>query len=71
MLVLSRKTDESVLIGANVEIFVVSIRGDKVRLGFRVPKSISVHRSEVAQAILREGIVLPELAPISPASFAQ
>lgn len=71
MLVLSRKADESVLIGANVEIFVVSVKGDRVRLGFRVPKSISVHRAEVAEAILREGNLLYDLGPVSPVQIAQ
>jgi carbon storage regulator len=71
MLVLSRKADETILIGSNVEIVVVSIRGDKVRLGFNLPNSISVHRSEVAEKILGLGLVLPELAPISHARIAQ
>lgn len=63
MLVLSRRPDESVLIGANVEVFVVSVRGDRVRLGFRVPKSITVHRKEIAREIVAGGAVLAELIP--------
>lgn len=70
MLVLSRKRDETVMIGANVEVFVVSIRGDKVRLGFRVPEEIPVHRKEIAEAIIREGGQLPELVPALPARAA-
>ncbi len=54
MLVLSRQKDESVLIGDDIEVIVVDIRGDKVRLGFSAPKSISVHRKEVYDAIRRE-----------------
>ena len=63
MLILSRKTDESVLIGANIEVYVVSIRGDKVRLGFRAPGNVPVHRREIADAMSRDGRQLPELLP--------
>ncbi len=54
MLVLSRKKDESIMIGDDVEITIVDIRGDKVRLGITAPKTISVHRREVYEAIQRE-----------------
>ena len=54
MLVLSRQKDESIMIGDNVEITIVDVRGDKVRLGITAPKDISVHRREVYDAIQRE-----------------
>jgi carbon storage regulator len=54
MLVLSRKKDESIMIGDEVEITIVDVRGDKVRLGITAPKSIPVHRREVYNAIQRE-----------------
>jgi carbon storage regulator len=54
MLVLSRQKDESIIIGDNVEIVIVDVRGDKVRLGITAPKDISVHRREVYDAIQRE-----------------
>ncbi len=54
MLVLSRQRDESIIIGDNVQITVVDIRGDKVRLGIEAPAEISVHRKEVFDAIQRE-----------------
>ncbi len=54
MLVLSRQRDESIIIGDNIEVTVVDIRGDKVRLGITAPKDISVHRKEVYEAIRRE-----------------
>ncbi len=54
MLVLSRQRDESIIIGDNVEITIVDIRGDKVRLGIVAPAEISVHRKEVYDAIQRE-----------------
>jgi carbon storage regulator len=54
MLVLSRHRDESIMIGDDVVITVVDIRGDKVRLGIEAPTSIPVHRQEVYEAIKRE-----------------
>ena len=54
MLVLSRQKDESIMIGDEVEITIVDVRGDKVRLGITAPKNIAVHRKEVYEAIQRE-----------------
>lgn len=54
MLVLSRKKDEKIIIGDDIIIMVIEIRGDKVRLGIEAPKEISVHREEVYEAIQRD-----------------
>ena len=54
MLVLSRHRDESIMIGDDVMITIVDIRGDKVRLGIDAPQEIPVHRQEVYDAIKRE-----------------
>lgn len=54
MLVLSRLRDEVITIGDEVEIAVVDIRGDKVRLGITAPREIPVHRKEVWAALKRE-----------------
>ena len=54
MLVLSRHRDESIMIGDDVVITIVDIRGDKVRLGIEAPTDIPVHRQEVYEAIKRE-----------------
>ncbi|MCD4728821.1 MAG: carbon storage regulator CsrA [Pirellulales bacterium] len=54
MLVLSRQRDESIVIGDNVVVTIVDIRGDKVRLGIDAPGEIPVHRQEVYEAIRRE-----------------
>ena len=54
MLVLSRQRDESIMIGDDVEIIIVDVRGDKVRLGITAPKDIPVHRREIYDAIQRE-----------------
>ncbi len=67
MLVLSRQRDESIIIGDNVQITIVDIRGDKVRLGIEAPAEISVHRKEVFDAIQREN---QKAAGVSPADMA-
>lgn len=51
MLILTRKIGESLLIGDEVEITVLSIRGGQVKLGVKAPKEISVHREEIYQRI--------------------
>lgn len=53
MLVLSRKQDEKIIIGDSITLMVVSIQGDKVRLGIEAPKHVSIHREEVYHAILK------------------
>jgi carbon storage regulator len=54
MLVLSRHRDESIMIGDDVIITIVDIRGDKVRIGIEAPNDVPVHRKEVYEAIKRE-----------------
>jgi len=54
MLVLSRQRDETIMIGDEIEITVVDIRGEKVRLGINAPSHVPVHRKEVYDAIKRE-----------------
>ncbi len=54
MLVLSRQRDETIMIGDDIEITIVDIRGEKVRLGINAPPHIPVHRKEVYEAIKRE-----------------
>ncbi len=51
MLVLTRCKDESIMIGEDIEVLIVDIRGKKVRVGIIAPKSVPVHRKEVYQAI--------------------
>ncbi len=51
MLILTRKSGESLLIGDNVEVTVLSIRGTQVKLGINAPKEVSVHREEVYKQI--------------------
>ena len=54
MLVLSRRQDETIMIGDDIEITVVEICGDKVRLGITAPARIPVHRKEVYDQIARD-----------------
>jgi carbon storage regulator len=56
MLVLSRQLDESIMIGDDIVITIVDIRGDKVRLGIAAPTTIPVHRQEVYEMIQRENM---------------
>ena len=63
MLVLSRQRDESIMIGDNIVVTIVDIRGDKVRLGINAPSEIPVHRQEVYEAIQRENIQAARLSP--------
>jgi carbon storage regulator len=54
MLVLTRRKDESIVVGEDVEITIVEVRGNKVRLGITAPTDVPVHRREVYEAICRE-----------------
>ena len=47
MLVLARRINQSIMIGDDVEIVVVDIKGDQIKLGIKAPRNVSVHRSEV------------------------
>jgi carbon storage regulator len=71
MLVLSRQRDETIMIGDEVEITVVDIRGDKVRLGINAPRHIQVHRKEVYDAIKRENEQAAKLSPHDVAPLGQ
>ena len=61
MLVLSRQRDETIMIGDDIELTVVDIRGDKVRLGIKAPAEVAVHRKEIYDAIKRENQQASEL----------
>jgi len=63
MLVLSRLRDQTIMIGDDVEVTVVDIRGDKVRLGITAPPHIPVHRKEVYDAIQRENRAAANVQP--------
>lgn len=56
MLVLARKVGQSIVVNDNVEIMVVEVRGDQVRLGIEAPRSIPVHRKELLEQIRAENL---------------
>jgi carbon storage regulator len=55
MLVLSRGIEQTIMIGDNIEVKVVEIRGGKVKLGITAPRNVSVHRREIYDRIQQEG----------------
>ena len=63
MLVLSRQRDQSVMIGDDIEVRIVDVRGEKVRLGFMAPRDVAVHRKEVYDAIRNENRAAAEVQP--------
>lgn len=67
MLVLTRKTNESIIIGDEIAITVLSVEGDQVRLGITAPKDIAVHRREIYELIKKENL---EAAQSSAADFS-
>ena len=56
MLVLSRKKDETIVIGDNIELTVVEVRGDTVKLGISAPRDVKIFRGELLQAIREANI---------------
>jgi len=56
MLVLARRLNESIMIGDDIEIVVIDIKGDQVKLGIKAPKKVTVHRKEIYQEIKQENI---------------
>ncbi|AFF25179.1 carbon storage regulator [Pasteurella multocida subsp. multocida str. HN06] len=51
MLILTRKVGESLLIGDDISITILNIRGNQVKIGIKAPKDVSVHREEIYQGI--------------------
>ena len=63
MLILTRRLNESIMIGDEIVVTIVDIRGDKVRLGIDAPQDIPVHRQEVYEAIQRENRKASQVQP--------
>ena len=63
MLILSRKENESIMIGDQIEVSVVDIKGEQVKIGIRAPKNVKVYRQEVYQAIQQENIEAAKSLP--------
>jgi len=56
MLVLARRLNESIMIGDDIEVVVIDIKGDQVKLGIKAPRKVTVHRKEIYQEIKQENI---------------
>ena len=56
MLVLARKLNESIMIGDDIEVVIIDIKGDQVKLGIRAPKRVTVNRKEIYEEIQQENI---------------
>ncbi|RME89574.1 MAG: carbon storage regulator [Candidatus Hydrogenedentota bacterium] len=63
MLVLARKLNESIVIGENVEIVVIEIKGDQVKLGIKAPRDIPVYRGEIFEEIQKENLEAAKTLP--------
>ena len=66
MLILSRKINEKVMIGDDITISIIEVRGDQVRIGIDAPKNVKVFRQEVFDAIRAENRAAAESTPIFP-----
>lgn len=63
MLVLTRKVNQSIIIGDDVEIVVLEVRGEQVRIGIKAPKNVGVHRKEIYEQIKEENVAASEVNP--------
>ena len=54
MLVLTRKVNQSIVINDNIEVIVLEVRGEQIRLGIRAPREVAVHRKEIYDQIQEE-----------------
>ena len=63
MLILARKVNESIMIGDQIEISVVDIRGEQVKIGIKAPSTVKVYRQEVYKAIQQENVAAASAPP--------
>ena len=56
MLVLTRKVNQSIVIGDGIEVVVLEVRGEQVRIGIKAPRDVAVHRKEIYEQILEENV---------------
>lgn len=63
MLVLTRRAQQSIMIGDDIEVVILEVRGEQVRVGIRAPRNITVHRQEVYEQIKAENIAASKTRP--------
>ena len=63
MLVLTRKGNQSIVIGDEIEVVVLEVRGEQVRIGIKAPRNVSVHRKEIYEQIREENVAASEVNP--------
>ncbi len=63
MLVLTRKVNQSIIIGEGIEVVVLEVRGEQVRLGIKAPRDVTVHRKEIFEQIHTENVAASDVDP--------
>ena len=71
MLVLTRKVHQSIMIGDDIEVVVLEVRGEQVRLGVRAPKTVPVHRKEIYEQIQAENVAAAQTSEKLPSAAAR
>ncbi|MDR2733850.1 MAG: carbon storage regulator CsrA [Spirochaetota bacterium] len=69
MLVLSRKINQSIIIGDGIELCIVDIKGDQVKIGIDAPKNVSIYRKEVLEEIKAQNLKAAAAGSIDPAKL--
>jgi carbon storage regulator len=71
MLILARKVGQHIVIANEIEITVVEVRGDQVRLGITAPRSIAVHRKELLEQVTAENVQAADTAQVATESISR
>ena len=69
MLVLARRLNESIMIGEDIEIVVIDIKGDQVKLGIKAPRKVTVHRKEIFEDIKGQNIAASQSVDFDPSKL--